>query len=266
MLRRERALILRRFAFGETSLVLHVLTPSFGRVHLLAKGAYRTTSRYYAVLDLFDTLELEWSHGTGRELDTLRAGDLAVRRRAIAADLGRYRAALATLELAGLGAQEGQPSPGLFARVERTLDRLAGDVVAPELALLAFELGFLDELGLAPALDRCAACGRRAPAPASPKASSVFSPGAGGRLCRRCAEEARASGRRLLTLATRTLELAAELAARGPEALQGRISVGELEKVRAFVVRFLEYHLESRPRSYSQRPVKVAGLRGSVTP
>jgi DNA repair protein RecO (recombination protein O) len=266
MLRRDRALILRRFAFGETSLVLHVLAPNFGRVHLLAKGAYRTTSRYYAVLDLFDTLELEWSHGAGRELDTLRAGDLVVRRRALSSNLERYRAGLATLELAGLGAQEGQPAPGLFERVERTLDHLASDVVAPKLALSAFELGFLDELGLAPALDRCAACGRSAPKPASPRASSVFSPGAGGRLCRRCAEEARASGRRLFTLATKTLELAADLAARGPEELQGRISADELEKVRAFVVRFLEYHLESRPRSYARRPAEIASSRGSVTP
>ncbi|MBI5431664.1 MAG: DNA repair protein RecO [Planctomycetes bacterium] len=266
MIRSDRVLILRRFAYGETSLVLHVLTPNFGRVHLLAKGAYRPTSRYYAVLDLFDTLELEWSHAAGRELDTLRAGDLAQRRLAISSDLFRYRAGLAALELAGLAAQEGQPVRGLFARLELVLDELAEARIDARLALSAFELGFLVELGLAPALARCAACGRVAPPAASPRASSVFSPGAGGRLCRRCAEEARASGRRVFALSTRTLELAAVLANDGPEALAGRISDAELEKVRAFVVRFLEYHLESRPKSYRRTVGGVAGAPGLATP
>lgn len=250
MIRADRALILRRFAYGETSLVLHALTPSFGRVHLLAKGAYRPGSRYYCVLDLFDTLELEWSHAPGRELDTLRAGDLARRRRAVSEDLARYRAGLAALELAGLAAQEGQALRELFASLELALDRLATGRVAPGLVLCTFELDFLAELGLAPALERCAACGRVAPPAASARATSVFSPGAGGRLCRLCAQQARASGRRVLTLATHTLELAAQLARNGPEALAPRISELELEKVRAFVVRFLEYHLETRPKSY----------------
>ena len=65
--RSDRALILRRFAFGESSLVLQVLTRELGRVHLIAKGAYRPTSRYYAALDLFDTLDLDWSEQRGRE-------------------------------------------------------------------------------------------------------------------------------------------------------------------------------------------------------
>ncbi|MCK6447389.1 MAG: DNA repair protein RecO [Planctomycetes bacterium] len=265
MQRTDRALILRRFAYGETSLVVHVLSPSFGRVHLLAKGAYRPSSRYYAVLDLFDTLELEWSHAPGRELDTLRAGDLVRRRRGITDDLARYRAALAALELAALAAQEGQPLRGLFAALELALDRLAAGAFPPSLVLGGFELEFLAELGLAPALDRCAACGRSAPPATSPRASSVFSPGAGGRLCRRCAEAARASGRRMFGVPTRTLELAAELARGGPTALVERISAQDLEKVRAFVVRFLEYHLESRPKSY-RHAVGLARSAGYATP
>ena len=52
---RDDALILRRFSFGETSLVVQVLTREHGRVHLIARGAYRPKSRYYAALDLFDT-------------------------------------------------------------------------------------------------------------------------------------------------------------------------------------------------------------------
>ena len=36
---RDRALLLKRSVFGESSLVAHVLTPGAGRVELIAKGA-----------------------------------------------------------------------------------------------------------------------------------------------------------------------------------------------------------------------------------
>src|SRR6185295_6846190 len=121
---RDHVLVLRRFAFGETSLVIHALSRHHGRVHILAKGAYRPTSRYCGVLDLFDSLELEWTHTPGRELDLLRAGSIAVRRHRIARSLPRYRAALTVLELAEIGAQAEQPAEELFALAERALDQL----------------------------------------------------------------------------------------------------------------------------------------------
>ncbi len=75
--RSGRALVLRRTPYGESSLVVQLLTEHEGRVHLLAKGAYRHTSRYFAVLDLFDSLDLEWSTSRTSELGLLRAGSIA---------------------------------------------------------------------------------------------------------------------------------------------------------------------------------------------
>ena len=56
--REDRALVLGRHPWSESSLVVHALTAGHGRVHLLARGAYRPGSRYFAALDLFDTLEI----------------------------------------------------------------------------------------------------------------------------------------------------------------------------------------------------------------
>ena len=248
---RDRVLVLRRFPFGESSLVVHALSRDHGRLHLLAKGAYRPTSRYCGVLDLFDTLELEWSRPRGHELAQLRAGALRERRHRIAADLARYRAALCVLELAELGAQEGQPSPGLFDLTRGALDRLVpGRIADPVLALVLFELGFLQELGLAPALVKCAACGGPAPAFAEGgEQRATFSAGSGGRLCGPCAREARAAGRRVGTLPAEVLEQAERLAAQGERAARD-LTPAELRRVRDFVVRFLEYHLQTRPKSY----------------
>jgi DNA repair protein RecO (recombination protein O) len=247
---RDRALVLKRFAFSESSLVVHACTREHGRVHLLAKGAYRPTSRYFAVLDLLDTLELEWQHDPRRELGTLRAGSVEVLRRRIPSRGDLWTTAGTMLELADLASRPSHPDPELFDLLERGLSTLDSGEAGADGSLAAFELGYLAVLGLAPALDTCAACGREAPpvlAGAEPRA--VFSAGAGGRLCRRCADEARASGRRVGTLPVRTLEDARAFLEEGARA-GDRLSSDRIDRVRDFAGRFLDYHLEARPRTH----------------
>lgn len=244
----DRALVLSRYAYGESSLVAHVFTHHAGRVNLLAKGAYRTTSRYFAVLDLFDTLDLEWQSTPRSELALLRRGDVDRRRAAITSDLARYRAGLAILELLELVTRPDAPEPRLFERSEAALDDLASGARPADLVLTAWELALLDLLGLFPALDRCAACGRAPGLVRGLAGRTAFSAGAGGRLCAACARDARASGRRVGTLPVSVLDAARALwqdprpaTAPPPE---------RLALVRDFVERFLDYHLETRPKSH----------------
>lgn len=247
----DRALLLRRSPFGESSLVAHVLTRRHGRVHVLAKGAHRTTSRYFGVLDFFDTLELEWSERRGAELALLRRGDVQRRRRPTS-DLGAYTAALTVTELAELAARPDQAEPDLFDGAERALERLARGGVPSARTLVEFELAFLQNLGLAPALDRCAACGRPADPVTRDGSRAAFSAGAGGRLCLPCAEEARASGRRVGTLPVDVLAAARAIAPGGDRASLPEPDERQLERIRDFVGRFLDYHLETRPRTHRE--------------
>jgi DNA repair protein RecO (recombination protein O) len=258
----DRALVLSRHAFGESSLVVHVLTPGSGRVNLLAKGAYRTTSRYFAVLDRFDTLELEWSAAPRQELATLRRGDVLVRRARIAEDLGAYRAAASLLELLDLVVRPAAAEHELFARSERALDALARAPAAAERILVAWELELLEQLGLTPALDVCGACGSAAPPLREAPDRAAFSAGAGGRLCEACAREARASGRRVGTLPVSVLDDARRLW-QDPE-LAAELDAARVERVRDFVERFLDYHLETRPKSH--RTFLAVPNRNAPTP
>jgi DNA repair protein RecO (recombination protein O) len=246
----DQTLMLRRFPFSESSLVVRVLSREHGRVHLLARGAYRMRSRYFALLDYFDTLELEWSARPERELGELRSGRLLWRRRGLPASLESYRAGLALLELSDLGSRPGQPDPALFDLLSHSLDRLDAGEGEPDWILVGFELGFLRVLGLEPALERCAACAAPGPLSAGSPARLAFSAGAGGRLCPACAAEARARGRRVGTLPQDVLACAARLLA-GEEIPDPGASGEDLRlRVRDFVGRFLDYHLETRPRSH----------------
>ena len=247
--RRDRALVLKRYPFSESSLVAHVGTREHGRVHLMAKGVYRTTSRYFAVLDLLDTLEIEWDENPRRELANLRAASIVQRRRSIPRDPARWSAACSLLELADLAFRPAHPDPGLYDLLEANLAALDGDAASADCVRVAFELGFLGRLGLRPALETCAACGGPAPAVRADPKRVAFSAGAGGRLCPACAEEARASGRRVGTLPSRTLADALAFAQRGADA-GAELTQERIDRVRDFVGRFLDYHLETRPRTH----------------
>lgn len=243
----QPALVMRRFPFGESSLVLHVLTPEVGRVALLAKGAFRVSSGFFAVFDLFDTLQVRWSARAGQELGLVTRAALATRRPGLVGGLERYRAGLGLLELAVLTAREGHEERALFAWLEGGLDLLQGARAAPGVVALAADLQLLRANGLAPALAACASC---AAAPAERSGGVPFSAALGGRLCPRCAAAERARARPVESLPLNVLRVAESLMSATPAMLaHTRIEAGLLERVRAFVARFLEYHLETRLRS-----------------
>ena len=264
--------MLRRFRYRESSLVCHLLTPDHGRVAILAKGAYRPKSAYSGVLDLFDTLCLSWTAGT--DLGNLHSGSISVRRRALSRDLDRYRAGLRILELARLGARAGHEERDLFAETEEALDALALGQQDAALVCTVFDLKFLRVQGLTPALTHCAACGSPANAERSGRQRALFSPALGGRLCTPCAEVLRASsdpdrfrGRRrrrplLEEHALGSIKVAQSLLDTPWHDLPRiRLDPGRTEGLRVFVSRFLEYHLEARPRVAGPLPGRGARTR-----
>ena len=235
----SRALLLRRFPYGESSLVVHALTPGRGRLALLAKGAYRPTSGFFGALDLFDTLEIRWTSRGGQELGNVNAVSVVTRRRAITGDLERYRVSVAWLELANLAAREGHEETGLYRWLEGGLELLEHGA-SPGVVAVAQDLAFLHQVGLAPALTTCASCGER---PAE-RRSARFSLASGGRLCERCERARRGSGT-VEDLPLNVVKVAESLLAATPAVLQHtRIEPGLLARVRVFVERFLHYHLE----------------------
>jgi DNA repair protein RecO (recombination protein O) len=247
---RANALLLERFPYGESSLVAHVLTAEHGRVHLLAKGCFRPGSAHYCTLDVFDTLSIEYAARPAGELCPLTSAVVLRRRASIAADLPRYRCAVTHLELIELGAREGHEESAAYALLEAALERLRAQESDPEIERIVFDLAFLQNLGLAPALEACAACGL-APAP---RGEQAFSRGAGGVLCARCAAEARASGRAVETLARPVLSMARALARCAPAQIRSiRMQPNQTAAVRAFVEGFLFHHLEQAPRSRRAR-------------
>jgi len=60
---RDHALLLRRIPFSETSLICHFLSPEYGRISLMAKGARRAKSPFRAALAPLYPLSITWREG-----------------------------------------------------------------------------------------------------------------------------------------------------------------------------------------------------------
>lgn len=139
----EPGYVLSVRSYRETSALLEALTPSHGRVGLVARGARGAKSRQRAALQPFQRLLLSWSeHG---ELGTLTAaeGDGAPAALAGEAIFSGWYANELLLRLTA----RRDPHPGLFDAYGVMLGALAGGRAAP--ALRVFEKRLLAELGYA---------------------------------------------------------------------------------------------------------------------
>lgn len=145
----EPAFILHTRPFNETSLILDVFTASYGRVHLIAKGARTQRSCYRGILRPFTPLLLSWSGKT--ELMTLvtaecRATPIILNGMAMLSGLYLNELLIRLLP-------KSDDHPDLFIAYEQTLLGLKnnGEI---EKSLRVFEKILLRELGYALSLDR----------------------------------------------------------------------------------------------------------------
>ena len=149
-LEQASGVILRTRLLTDTSLIVHWLTPTLGRLATVAKGARRPKSPFRGKLDLFYEAEFSFQRSRRSDLHTLREVVLTDTHPALRTDLAQLRqAAYATLLIevateteAPLGA-----APALFREL---LASLGGGPVPHR--LLAFELKLLADLGFQPDL------------------------------------------------------------------------------------------------------------------
>ncbi|HEY5376881.1 MAG TPA: recombination protein O N-terminal domain-containing protein, partial [Polyangiaceae bacterium] len=66
------ALLLRRVEYGESDLVVTLLTDSIGRVSALARGARKSVKRFGGVIEPMHTLRISYDDRAGAELVVLR--------------------------------------------------------------------------------------------------------------------------------------------------------------------------------------------------
>jgi DNA repair protein RecO (recombination protein O) len=144
-------LVLRTRPLTETSLIIHWLTPGFGRIATVAKGARRAKSPFAGKLDLFYLADFSFNRSRSSDLHTLREVSLRETHGAIRQDILKLRQAAYATALIELTTETETPLPAIYELLREFLDRLCQRKASPQL-VFAFELKLLRELGLEPDL------------------------------------------------------------------------------------------------------------------
>lgn len=155
MIETATGLVLRTRPLTETSLIVHWLTPTLGRLATVAKGARRPKSAFRGKLDLFYYADFSFSRSRRSELHTLSEVNLRETHRALRQELGRLQQASYCAALVEQATEMETPLPAVFDLMSGLLRHVSAQPPAPQ-AIFAFELRLLEDLGLQPDLEESA--------------------------------------------------------------------------------------------------------------
>jgi DNA repair protein RecO (recombination protein O) len=149
MIQSATGLILRTRSLSETSLIVHWLTPDFGRMATVARGARRPKSPFLGKLDLFYVADFSFSRSRHSDLHMLREVNLRELHPALRRNLADLRQATYATALVEQATEIDTPLPAVYALMIGFLKHLGEGAGRPP-AVFAFELKLLHELGLEP--------------------------------------------------------------------------------------------------------------------
>ncbi|HXC37016.1 MAG TPA: DNA repair protein RecO [Candidatus Acidoferrales bacterium] len=149
MIESGAGIILRTLPLTETSLIVHWLSPTFGRIATAAKGARRPKSPFAGKLDLYYEADISFSRSRSSDLHSLREVNLRQMNAALRLDLEKLREAAYAASFIVRATEPETPLPEIFELFRRFLESLCVHESSPQL-VLAFELKMLVELGLEP--------------------------------------------------------------------------------------------------------------------
>lgn len=156
MLKTE-GIVLKEMRYKDTSKILNVYTRKYGKINILARGAYRPKSQIIANTQSFSYNEYQLYRG--KSFFYLNQGDIidsfySIRERMERVIFGYYM-----LELIDKSIPEEQENEKLFMLLKKGLQVLSSldkDFIK---FIIAYELKFISFLGYKPYLDKCVACG-----------------------------------------------------------------------------------------------------------
>lgn len=175
---RTPAIILKRRDFNEADRLLTVLTPTHGKIDIIAKGARKLTSTKTGHVELFTRADMLINKG--RDFGIVSQAEMVMPYLELRDDLqlGAYASYAAELVDRFTG-QDDEDQRHLFNLFDATLRRLCSEA-DPRLALRYFEVHLLGLVGFQPEINECVA-GRE---PVMPE-DQYFSYAEGGIICPR---------------------------------------------------------------------------------
>jgi len=154
---KDRAVILKTWEYGETSLIVSVLTRSGGRANFLARGAKRPHSPMRGRFRTGNIGEIVYYDKPGRALKLIKEFAAGPVLDSSGTGLERLCIFQAGLELVGRASAGDEQEGAVFDLVEAFITELAAGA-DPWAVLFVLEISLLAASGLMPAIERCDRC------------------------------------------------------------------------------------------------------------
>ena len=150
---RTEAIILKRRDFAEADRLLTILTPRYGKLDVIAKGARKPTSTKTGHVELFTRVDMLVHRG--RDLGIAVQAEVQNPWQALREDLQRGAYASYVAELLDRFTTIGDEDlADLYDLLDHTMQNLCEDD-DPRLAVRYFEIRLLDAVGFRPELNEC---------------------------------------------------------------------------------------------------------------
>lgn len=147
------ALVLKRFPYGDTSLIARCFARETGKLSVIAKGARRKGSPLAAGFQPLGYLALIYYHKDSREIQTVSSIDIIESWQNFSDDLVAVSMALAVLEITDKTLPEYDPHPNLFDILVAVIRAFDQNTAPKNLLFWYYQLRVLSTLGFMPDID-----------------------------------------------------------------------------------------------------------------
>lgn len=154
---RTEAIVLKVLDLRETDLMVTFFSKNYGKLTGIAKSARKSKKRFGTTLDLFNVLDLSFSRRQVSSLVFLEEAHLLYPSLHLMQDLRKISAASYCIEVISELSQEGDPNPGQYALLKKSLRHLEEEPF-DEIFIRCFELSVLTHAGLKPEVTACIRC------------------------------------------------------------------------------------------------------------
>lgn len=148
-------MVLKKLLYQENSLIIHGLSPDFGRLDLVAKGALKNHSGKFPAIDMFQQLKVEFKGNDNSSLHSIYEAELVSEHSRIAGNLDSfvYGMRIATLMLNN--SHPAIPAPLTYATLCNVIRSLAEETPVAkrwsfEQCIVALKSVHLHENGMLP--------------------------------------------------------------------------------------------------------------------
>ncbi|MBZ2175724.1 DNA repair protein RecO [Schnuerera sp. xch1] len=179
MYTKTEGIVLKELRFKETSKILTILTKKHGKIHAMARGAYRPKSQLISNTQPFSYNSYYFFKG--RNFYYINQADIIDSFYSIRENINRVMYGSYLLELTEVSTLEGEENEKLFLLLKKgltVLSSLQKDFIK---FILAYEIKYISFLGYKPFLEGCVICGNK------DLKHFKFSINQGGIVCSNCA-------------------------------------------------------------------------------